>query len=55
MTRYARKNQFENVGEVKHHRFQRKIRGYKIAGNSGDKFERRHGWGYAKRRALLTE
>jgi hypothetical protein len=54
MTRYAKRNQVDNFTEVKLHRLHRKGRGYKIAGSS-DKFERRHGWGYAKRRALLTE
>ena len=54
MTRYAKKNQFDAFAEVKQQRLQRKFRGYRLATNS-DKFERRHGWGYAKRRALLTE
>jgi hypothetical protein len=55
MTRYVKKNQFDNFGEIKQQRFPRKIRGHKFGTSSADKLERRHGWGYAKRRALLTE
>ena len=54
MTRYEKKNYADNFGEMKHQRFQRKIRGHKFAG-VGNKFERRHGWGYVKRRALLAD
>lgn len=55
MTRYLKKSQFDNFAEVKPQRLQRKIRGYKVYSGGNDKFERRHSWGYAKRRALLAE
>lgn len=55
MTHYAKKNQVDGFGEMKQQRFHRKIRGHKFATASGDKFEKRHSWGYSKRRALTTE
>jgi hypothetical protein len=55
MTRYAKKNQLDGFADAKHQRFHRKARGHKFAIDNGDKFEKRHSWGYAKRRTLVTE
>jgi hypothetical protein len=53
MARFSKKNVLDIEIDSKQHRMQRKIRGHKLS--SSDKFEKRHSWGYAKRRALLTE
>lgn len=56
MARFSKKNLFETETletEDKQYRMQRKHRGHKTS--THDKFERRHSWGYAKRRALLAE
>ena len=55
MIHYTKKNRFETSEEARQPRFQRKFRGHKLSNGGNDKFERRHSWGYAKRRALLTE
>jgi hypothetical protein len=54
MIHYTKKNRFETSEEARQPRFQRKFRSHKLT-RGGDKFERRHSWGYAKRRALLAE
>lgn len=55
MTRFAKKNQVDSFGDLKQLRFHRKIRGHKFAAAGDDKFEKRHSWGYAKRRTLPME
>jgi len=53
MANFSKKNLFETGAEGKQHRMQRKMRGYK--NSISDKFERRHSWSYAKRRASMAE
>jgi hypothetical protein len=53
MVRYAKKNQYDGMEDMKLHRFQRKFRGHKLAvGVGAARQERRHGWGYVKRRSV---
>lgn len=52
MARYAKKSRLGALVDESQQRLQRKLRGTKLAAGS-NKYERRHGWGYAKRRALL--
>jgi hypothetical protein len=55
MASYAKKNQYDLIDDINQSRSLRKFRGTRI-GDSGNKLERRrHGWGYAKRRATFSE
>jgi hypothetical protein len=55
MVRYAKKNQFDALREMKTHRTQRKLRGHKqlVGAETASRQERRVGWGYTKRRHVL--
>jgi hypothetical protein len=54
MVRYAKKNLNDGMEDMKLHRFQRKYRGHKLAVAIGQhKLERRHGWGFSKRRNVM--
>jgi hypothetical protein len=56
MVRYAKKNQHDDMEEMKTHRFQRRYRGHKfLAAMVSNRRQRRAGWGYAKRRTMLTD
>jgi hypothetical protein len=56
MVRYAKKNQNDGMEEMKLHRFQRRYRGHKLAVAVGaSRQDRRHGWGYTKRKSVLSE
>jgi hypothetical protein len=52
MVRYAKKNQYDGMEDMKLHRFQRKYRGHKLAVNVGASRQERRGWGYTKRRSV---
>jgi len=52
MARFSKKNVFEAALDSKQH-LPRKGRSHKTTSN--DKFERRHSWGYTKRRTLIAE
>ncbi len=56
MVRYAKKNQYDGMEDMKLHRIQRKYRGHKLAVAIGvNKTERRHGWGDLKRRSMMND
>lgn len=59
MVRYAKKNQYDGMENMKLHRFQRRYRGHKLAVaigvNKRDRAVRHRGWWYVKRRALIEE
>lgn len=56
MTRHDKKQQFDSSDDGRSYRFQRRHRGHKTSAVGGvNKQERRHGWGYVKRRALLAD
>ena len=45
-----------DLEDIKQQRSQRKFRAHKTAITTiADKLERRHGWGYVKRRHIVTE
>ena len=53
MKRYSKKIILDTIANGRQ-RLRRKGRTRKFFGSASDKLERRHGWGYLKRRALLT-
>lgn len=58
MVRYGKKNHNETseLEDMKLNRIQRKYRGHKLAVAVGmSRQDRRHGWGYSKRRAVLND
>lgn len=55
MAQYVKKNHSDTIINARQQRFQRKSRSGKSVASDSSKYERRHGWGYAKRRALLND
>lgn len=55
MARHFKKNRFDSPDTTRQQRFYRKQRSSRFAAmTGGNKLDRRYGWGYAKRRALLV-
>jgi hypothetical protein len=55
MSRLAKKYHLDELETAEGQRSQRRNRNHRSLTSALHKFERRHSWGYAKRRAVLNE